>query len=186
LGFSAKAESDNRFSKSGECSDLIPLEKHLASLKLVKITPPKFATPVVRDGVLVEHVITPPQKLVWCLIPNHLRNPLDTLPNISSHPLPKAPQPPKKTHSHKQIPPKREVRYHCKHHDSYRHFRRPEAAENKPFAAENKLFSAAKGLFSAVSGRQKNRPKIRLYFWRPEPGRRKQLIFGGWLSGRRK
>jgi hypothetical protein len=54
----------------------------------------------------------------------------------------------------------------CCHYGSYRHFRRPEAAENKPFAAENKLFSAA-------SGRQKNRPKIR-------------LIFGGWLSGRRK
>jgi hypothetical protein len=28
------------------------------------------------------------------------------------------------------------------HYKSYRHFRRPEAAENKPFAAENKLFSA--------------------------------------------
>jgi hypothetical protein len=35
---------------------------------------------------------------------------------------------------------------------------------NKPFAAENKLFSAANGLFSAASGRQKNRPKISLYF----------------------
>jgi hypothetical protein len=61
----------------------------------------------------------------------------------------------------------------AKHYGSYRHFRRPEATENKPFAAENKLFSAAKGLFSAMSGRQKNRPKIRLYFRRPEPGRRK-------------
>jgi hypothetical protein len=50
------------------------------------------------------------------------------------------------------------------HYKSYRHFRRPEAAENKPFAAENKLFSAANGLFSAASGRQKNRPKISLYF----------------------
>jgi hypothetical protein len=33
---------------------------------------------------------------------------------------------------------------------------------------------------------KKNRPKIRLYFRRPGPGRRKQLIFGGWLPGRRK
>jgi hypothetical protein len=49
------------------------------------------------------------------------------------------------------------------HYKSYRYFRRPEAAENKPFAAENK---PAKGLFSAASGRQKNRPKIRLYFRR--------------------
>jgi hypothetical protein len=72
------------------------------------------------------------------------------------------------------------------HYKSYSHFRRPDAAENKPFAAENKLFSAAKGLFSAASGRQKNQPKIRLYFRRPGPGRRKQLIFGGWLPGRRK
>jgi hypothetical protein len=36
-----------------------------------------------------------------------------------------------------------------------RHFRRPEAAENKTFATENKLFSAALDLFSAVSGCQK-------------------------------
>jgi hypothetical protein len=42
------------------------------------------------------------------------------------------------------------------HYKRHRHFRRPEAAENKAFAAENKLFSAAKGLFSAASGRQKN------------------------------
>jgi hypothetical protein len=41
------------------------------------------------------------------------------------------------------------------HYKSYRHFRRPEAAENKPLPAENKLFSAANGLFSAASGRQK-------------------------------
>jgi hypothetical protein len=41
------------------------------------------------------------------------------------------------------------------HYNSYSHFRRPEAAENKPVPAENKLFSAAKGLFSAASGRQK-------------------------------
>jgi hypothetical protein len=41
------------------------------------------------------------------------------------------------------------------HYNSYSHFRRPEAAENKPVAAENKLFSAAIDLFSAASGRQK-------------------------------
>jgi hypothetical protein len=41
------------------------------------------------------------------------------------------------------------------HYNSYSHFRRPEAAENKPVPAENKLFSAAKPLFSAASGRQK-------------------------------
>jgi hypothetical protein len=36
---------------------------------------------------------------------------------------------------------------------------------------ELQAFSAAKGLFSAASGRQKNRPKIRLYFRRPGLGR---------------
>ena len=41
------------------------------------------------------------------------------------------------------------------HYNTYSHFRRPEAAENKPVAAENKLFSAAIDLFSAASGRQK-------------------------------
>jgi hypothetical protein len=46
------------------------------------------------------------------------------------------------------------------------HFRRPGTAKNKPFAAENKLFSAVKLLFSAAHGRQKNLPKIRLYFRR--------------------
>jgi hypothetical protein len=50
-------------------------------------------------------------------------------------------------------PPRRTTS--CTHYKSYRHFRRPEAAENKPFAAENNLISAAKGLFSAASGRQK-------------------------------
>jgi hypothetical protein len=41
------------------------------------------------------------------------------------------------------------------HYNSYCHFRRPEAAENKPVAAENKQFSATISLFSAASGRQK-------------------------------
>jgi hypothetical protein len=42
------------------------------------------------------------------------------------------------------------------HNKRYRHFRRPDAVENKHFAVENRQFSAAKGLFSAASGRQKN------------------------------
>jgi hypothetical protein len=36
---------------------------------------------------------------------------------VSSDPLPRAPQPPKNTHSHKQILPKREVRYHCEYYE---------------------------------------------------------------------
>jgi hypothetical protein len=58
-----------------------------------------------------------PQKQVWTTKPNHLRNKLDTLPDISNDPLPRAPQPSKKkAPSHKEIPPKREVRYHCEYY----------------------------------------------------------------------
>jgi hypothetical protein len=112
LGFATKDGSVACFGKVGEYIGLKPLEKPLATHKLVKLTPPKSATPAVRDGLLVEPVRAPPQKQVWCPKPNHLRNTLDTLPDISSDPLPRAPQASKKTHSHKQIPPKREVRFH--------------------------------------------------------------------------
>jgi hypothetical protein len=66
------------------------------------------------------------------------------------------------------------------HYGSYRHFRRPEAAENKPFAAENKLFSAAKGLFSAVSGRQKKQAENKALFsavrlWPPKTANFRRL-----------
>jgi hypothetical protein len=98
------------------------------------------------------------------------------------------------------------------HYNTYSHFRRPEAAENK-------LFSAATGLFSAASGRQKNLaenkalfsaarvwppkiayfrrlapwpPKITYYFRRPDSqppeiksAENKIPIFGG-QRGRRK
>jgi hypothetical protein len=67
--------------------------------------------------VLEEHLRAPPQKQVWCPKHNHLSNPLDTLPNISSDPLPKATHPHKLTHSHKKTPLKREVSYlweYCK------------------------------------------------------------------------
>jgi hypothetical protein len=52
---------------------------------------------------------------VWCPKPNHLRNTVDTLPDISSDPFSRDAQPPKNTHSHKQISRKREVRYHCEY-----------------------------------------------------------------------
>jgi hypothetical protein len=51
----------------------------------------------VRDGVIEEPVRVPK--------PNHLRNTLDTLFDISSDPLPRAPKPSKKkAPSHKQNP----------------------------------------------------------------------------------
>jgi hypothetical protein len=68
--------SDTSFDKVGECSGLTPSEKHPTTSKLVKITPPKSATPVVRYGMLVEPVRVPPQKQVWCPKLTHLRNTL--------------------------------------------------------------------------------------------------------------
>ena len=56
LCFAAKARSDAQLGKVGECSSLSQTEKHPTTSKLVKITPPKSATPAVRDGVFVEHV----------------------------------------------------------------------------------------------------------------------------------
>jgi hypothetical protein len=112
-------------------SGLKPLEKPSATNKLIKITPPKHITSV-GDGVIEEPVRAPPQKQVWVLNPNHLRNTLDTLPNISSHPLPRAPKPSKKkAPSNKRNPPKREVRFHCEYcerdgHLAYFCFRRRE------------------------------------------------------------
>jgi hypothetical protein len=52
---------------------------------------------------------------VWVPKPDHLRNTLNTLLDISSDPLLRAPQsqPPKKPKIHKQTPPKRDVRFYC-------------------------------------------------------------------------
>jgi hypothetical protein len=45
--------------------------------------PPKPITPM-RDSVIEEPVRTTPQKQVWVPKPNHLRNTLDALPDISN------------------------------------------------------------------------------------------------------
>jgi hypothetical protein len=82
LGFATKARSDACFGKVGECNGLTSLEKHPAAPKLIKMTPPKSTTPIVRDRALVEHVRAPPQRQVWCPKPNHLKNTL-TLYQIS-------------------------------------------------------------------------------------------------------
>jgi hypothetical protein len=115
LGFAAKNGSVARFGKVGECSGLTPSEKLSPTPKLIKTTPAKPITSV-RDGVIEEPVRAPPQKQVWLPKPNHLRNRLDTLPDISRDTFPRAPQPSKKkAPSHKQNAPKREVRYHCEY-----------------------------------------------------------------------
>jgi hypothetical protein len=67
--------------------------------------------------MIEQPVRTPHKKQVWVSKPNHLRNTLDTLPDISSDPLPRAPQPLKKPKTHKQTPPKREVRFHYDYYE---------------------------------------------------------------------
>jgi hypothetical protein len=52
------------FGKVGECSGQKPSEKPSATPKLVKLNPPKSATPVVKNGVIEEPVRAPPQKQV--------------------------------------------------------------------------------------------------------------------------
>ena len=116
VGFAIGGKGENIYGKVGEYSGLNPSEKPSNTPKLIKITQPKPTEPTVKDGVLEEPPKAPPQKQVWIPKPNHLRNTLDTLSNISEDPLPKAKQPPRVNHTHKRLdqqPPKREVRYHC-------------------------------------------------------------------------
>jgi hypothetical protein len=121
LGFAAKDGSVARFGKVGECSGLTPSEKPSPTPKIIKTTPTKPIIPM-RDGVIDEPVRASPQKQVWHPKPNRLRNTLDTFPDISSDPFPRAPQPSKKkAPSHKQNPPKREVRCHCEYCESDGH-----------------------------------------------------------------
>jgi hypothetical protein len=75
-----------------------------------------------RDGVIEEPMKAPPHKQVWIPKPNHFRNALDTLLDISSDPLLRAHKPPKKkSPSHKQTPPKREVRFQCEYYERVGH-----------------------------------------------------------------
>jgi hypothetical protein len=86
LGFATKDGSVARFGKVGECNCLTPSEKPSSTPKLIKTTFAKPVTPV-RDGVIDEPMRDPPQKQVWLPKPNHLRNTLDTFPDISSKPF---------------------------------------------------------------------------------------------------
>jgi hypothetical protein len=110
VGFSLGGKGENVYSKVGEFSGVNPSEKLFTTPKLIKITAPKPTEPIVKDGVFEESPKAPPQKQVWVPKPNHLKNPLDTLPNISKVPLPKAKKPPRVNHTHKRVsqqPPKR-------------------------------------------------------------------------------
>jgi hypothetical protein len=109
VGFALGGKGENVYSKVGEFSGLSPSEKPSTTPKLIKIKPPKPTEPTVKDRVFEEPPRAPPQKQVWVPKPNHLRNPLDTLPNISKDPLPKAKKLPRVNHTHKRVsqqPPK--------------------------------------------------------------------------------
>lgn len=113
IGFASNEKGVNIFGKIGECSGLKPSEKPISTPILTKTTPPKPVEPI----VIEEPPKAPPQKQVWIPKPNHLRNPLDTLPDIPEDSLPKAKQPARVNHPHQKEskPPKREVRYHCEY-----------------------------------------------------------------------
>jgi hypothetical protein len=129
FGFVAKDGSVTCFGKVGEWSGLKPSDKPYATPKLIKITLPNPITPV-RDGVIEEPMRAPPRKQVCVPKPNHLRNTVDTLPDISSDPLLRASQPSKnKATSHKKILPKRGMRFHYEYcerdgHQTHFFFRR--------------------------------------------------------------
>jgi hypothetical protein len=115
VGFALGGKGEHVYGKVGEFSGLSPSEKPSTTPKLIKINPPKPTKPTVKDGVFEEPPRAPPQKQVWVPKPNHLRNPLDTLLNISEDLLPKAKKLSRVTRTHKKVsqqPPKREVRYH--------------------------------------------------------------------------
>jgi hypothetical protein len=95
VGFALGGNGENIYGKVGECSGLRPSKKPSTTPKLIKITPPKPTEPIVKDGVFEEPLKALPQKQVWAPKPNLLKNSLDTLPNISEDPLPKAKQPPR-------------------------------------------------------------------------------------------
>jgi hypothetical protein len=164
LGFATKYGSVTRFGKVGECSGLTPSEKLSPTPKLIKTTSAKPVTPM-RDGVIDEPMRAPPQKQVWLPKPNHLRNTLDTFPDISSDPLPRAPQPSKKkASSHKQNPPKREVRYHCEYCERDRHlasfcFRRKRDERRVSESSRKDMNHPSHGVHAQPVQRRPGRPR---------------------------
>ena len=103
VGFVVGGKGENLYGKVGEYSGLKPSEKPTTTPKLIKITPHEPNLPTTKDGVFEEPPKAPPQKQVWVPKPNHLKNSLDTLPNISKDPLPKAKNPPRVNHTHKRV-----------------------------------------------------------------------------------
>jgi hypothetical protein len=122
LGFGAKDGKVACFGTVGEYNGLKPSEKPSTTPKLFKLTPHKSSTHDVKNGVIEEPVRAPPQKQVWYPKPNYLRNTLDTLPDISSHPLPKAPSHPESPNLTKRLHLReREMKFQCDYCDREGH-----------------------------------------------------------------
>jgi hypothetical protein len=103
VGFALGGKGEHVYDKVGEFSGLSPSEKPSTTPKLIKINSPKPNESTVKDGVFEEPPRALPQKQVWVSKPNHLRNPLDTLSNISKDTLSKAKKLPRVTHTHKKV-----------------------------------------------------------------------------------
>src|SRR5579859_5553351 len=102
------------YGKIGECSGVSQSEKPPPSSPESSETKPTQNLDGVVDGVFQEPTREPPKKQVWVEKPNHLRNPLDTLPPAANRrpaPHPKAkPQPPPRKPPQ---PLRQAVRFHC-------------------------------------------------------------------------
>jgi len=83
VDFALGGKGENLYGKVGEHSGLKPCEKPTTTPQLIKISPREPKLPTTKDGVFEGPLKPPPQKQVWVQKPNHLKNPLDTLPNIS-------------------------------------------------------------------------------------------------------
>jgi hypothetical protein len=167
IGFAEGAKGEISYGKVGEHSGLKPIEKPSTTPKLTKINPPKPTKPIVKDGVFEEPPKAPPQKQVWVPKPNHLKNPLDTLPNISEDPLSKAKKQPRVNHTHKPVnqqPSTREVRYHCDycHRDGHLaefYFRR-KRVERREYELNNRnMYRPPHGIHVPPIQRRSARPR---------------------------
>src|SRR5579883_2293977 len=104
----------NDYGKIGECSGVNPSEKPPPSTPESSETKPTQNLDGVVEGVFQEPTREPSKNQVWVEKPNHLRNPLDTLPPAANRrpaPQPKAkPQPPPRKPPQ---PVRQPVGFHC-------------------------------------------------------------------------
>jgi hypothetical protein len=114
--------------------------------------------------VIDEPMRAPPQKQVWLPKPNHLRNTLDTFPDISSDPFLELLSHPKIKPPHKQNLPKREVRYHCEYCERDGHlasfcFRRKRDERQVSESSRKDMNHPSHGVHAQLVQRRPRRPR---------------------------